>query len=210
MTYNHCDSYPTGLGLDLLRELRHALAADGLATWLKLIEDLVILGEDVVEKSQAISVKAKDVDRINAGWREYAKTTEAKVVPGFAMDLTRDALAGEGQCWYWALRWTQGSYSRVFHSGFMIAGENDTVDDCDYNYLLDLDARKWSMFTARSEMTLTYALDELPSDETFIKEVADLERNLYDEVALRNQWVLDAIEKARNEEKKLGESKDSE
>lgn len=124
ITYNHFDSYPGGLGLDVLtwlrlvdiREAREAAAA------LRLVNS-----EDIAT--------IEDVERLGA---RYANTNVS------TRDLTE---------WYVLLRETQGDPAAILDAGVMIDSNDFPYDSlfCEYGYLVDFDTETFEVYAGFQE-----------------------------------------------------------
>lgn len=112
VTYNHFDSYPDGLGVDVLM-------------WLKGLD-----GEGAVEaEEQARSLKLVSEDAPPTG-------EELNNLERWANTSVN---GGEG--WYSLLRETQGDLAAILESGHMIDGIDFAADSlfCEWGYVVDFD-----------------------------------------------------------------------
>lgn len=112
ITYNHSDSYPSGLGINVL-------------TWLR--------GEHpgyIVRKVQALQVVDGDTkptpEQIEA-LRPYANANVS---------------TGSLEEWYVLLRETQGRPAAILDAGYLVDGSDFPLDSlfCEYAYVVDTDA----------------------------------------------------------------------
>lgn len=120
IAYNHWDSYPSGLGLDVLRWLRGELTAekDGIVgAWRTQIEALTTVpdrGPTDEERTRLIEFRDDNV--------------------GGPLNDPRDE-------WYKLLRHTQGKPGAILKSGFYEDAGDFARNSlfCEYGYLVDLD-----------------------------------------------------------------------
>lgn len=118
-TYNHFDSYPDGLGLDILKWL-HSLNEDTLPEARQRAKELVL-------------VKANDeptpaqVSQLG----QYADTSVGS--QGVNNTVVHD--------WYQLLRRTQGDPEAALEAGYMIDSADFAYDSlfCEYGYIVDFD-----------------------------------------------------------------------
>lgn len=116
LTYNHFDSYPDGLGLDVLHFLQERLPAGF---------------EDLVEQADALVVVQED---------EKPTPEQVKELLGFANTSVSD---GDPNNWYVLLREAQGDLAAILASGYLIDGQEFGVESlfCEWAYTVDLDKR---------------------------------------------------------------------
>lgn len=124
LTYNHFDSYPSGLGVDIKKDITEILAdpARGMKWLRKYAKDLVLVESDETPTP-------KQVERL----REYANTS-----------VSTGSL-GE---WYVLLRELQGKLAETLKVGYMIdrrAFVNDSLF-CEYAYIVNLDTEKLEVY----------------------------------------------------------------
>jgi len=91
MSYNRLDSYPRGLGVDLILEILHA----DLDEWIKLLENI-----KEIEVSEELKPTPEDIKRLE----KYTDLTIGK-------QSTDD--------WNCLLAFTQGSFSNVLNCGYI-------------------------------------------------------------------------------------------
>ena len=111
--YNHYDSYPRVLGVSLILEILNA----NLDEWIKLLENLVLISDEV-------KPTLKDINKLQ-------KYTDLKVSNQSIYD------------WYCLLHLTQGSFHHVLHSGYLInhVDANGTPMMEEYAYILNFDEK---------------------------------------------------------------------
>jgi hypothetical protein len=121
--YNHYDSYPAGLGNDLINEIKKAIVENRLDEWKEMLTLMRIIKEGDVPTSEDIK---------NLEW---------------CTDLSVDDRSTTN--WYCLLRGCQGSYERVLKSGVCVDGyslENAEACWADYSYVLDFDANTFKIY----------------------------------------------------------------
>lgn len=109
--YNHFDSYPEGLGLNVLVYARMAA------------EDLPALAD----KARAMRLVTEDTPVTPEDVERYGHLSDAGV--------------GEAGSWYSLVRHAQGSLAAYLEAGLMLDCEDFPLDSlfCEWGYLLDLD-----------------------------------------------------------------------
>src|SRR5579883_1175827 len=113
--YNHCDSYPSGLGEQLLEELRAAL------------EKMVIIK---YEKSD--DADGKSSFKLRAPTEEEIKALE----PYTDLTVSRKSTSD----WYCLLRGCQGSLTTTIQAGYVLDHGDDKEE---YNYVIDADEQRY-------------------------------------------------------------------
>jgi hypothetical protein len=125
LTYNHFDSYPDGLGVDLINAIKDmdydTLYEDALALQL-VTEDVVPTGEQIEQCKQSGSVD------LGVG-------------------------SGEVTDWYCLLRNCQGNLPMTLASGVMIDNHKFAADSlfCEFGYIIDLDTGKFETYRGFQE-----------------------------------------------------------
>jgi hypothetical protein len=163
-TYNHCDSYPEGLGADVLKWLRD--------------QDLTM----VREKATALRVAAKD-SKPTAEDIERLKDFARTYVGSQQLDD-----------WYVLLRETQGDPGLMLEAGVIEDGSDFPTDSlfAEWGYVVDLDAQTFEVYEGFQHHThdkgrfasregragyapvallKSYPLADLPTTESFLAEV---------------------------------------
>jgi len=124
--YNHWDSYPNGLGFDLIRELVILLKNHTLEELVEILLRVKIVSEDIPPTYEEIEL--------------LKKYTDLKVSSQTFTD------------WYCLLRKCQGSIAKIIESGYALAIEHDTMesahaqaDNCwaEFTYTIDFDNNKF-------------------------------------------------------------------
>lgn len=133
--YNHYDSYPSGLGQQLIEELQLLLVQHGLAGLIVLFEKLVIIKPYEDECRQPTVEEMKQL-------HEYKESDSSESI------AEKDAL--NDWSWFSLLGKTQGSLVRTLESGYalnLLDCDNKTwnqisrsyAGSLEYNYVVDLD-----------------------------------------------------------------------
>jgi hypothetical protein len=116
LAYNHHDSYPTGIGVDVLSWAR------GVESW-----------DDVREQARALMFVSDDVPPTVA---QIERLGGNKLdVPTGTLTLRKD------QSWYDLLYDTQGKPAAILEAGFMENASTFPMDGlfCEWGYVIDLD-----------------------------------------------------------------------
>jgi hypothetical protein len=128
LTYNHFDSYPSGLGAQTFRWLK-----DRLVT----IEDKVVLSPDVTDKLGHLEI----VDESASPNDDQLRKLQAN---GFAPQRVSN-----GRDFYSWLRDAQGDLGALIKSGFWIDDGYEFGKDslfCEWGYVIDVDARRFDVY----------------------------------------------------------------
>ncbi|MFD9950537.1 hypothetical protein ACFWYW_57585 [Nonomuraea sp. NPDC059023] len=167
-TYNHCDSYPGGLGVDVLTWLRLATAGSGDAEAISSLRESVRALRVVDDKSAPTE---EDVKRL----AEFADLRVSDRDP-------RD--------WYVLLRETQGDPGRMLQAGAILDASDFPADSlfAEWGYVIDLDAGAFEAyegfqkvphtrgrFASRNDsgdyypvaLAASWPLGDLPSNDAF-------------------------------------------
>lgn len=140
VVYNHFDSYPEGLGSDIINEIKKAILEGKLDEWKNKLININIVNEDKVPTSE-------DIERL-------AYFTDLSVSRGSTSD------------WYCLLRRTQGSLEKVLDSGYII----NSVDSAgcprfeEYAYILNFDTNLFDFYEGDT-FVRSYELNNLPQWE---------------------------------------------
>ncbi len=182
IAYNHCDSYPTYLGVEMLAYARSSIPT------LHTHFDRAVLIDDEIEPTPEQIKRCKDKGAI-----------DLKV-------STQDE-----KDWYCLLRDTQGNLKETADVGYMIDYSRFLADSlfCEWAYIVNLDSKKFEVYhgfqtnvpagrygkiTQESidhqlaaaykgshiyfgvGLVKEYSLTKLPSDSAFVKEIDELTR----------------------------------
>lgn len=117
-TYNHYDSYPSGLGQDVVRDIKSFLdpdAEDDLSALVTLAEKLQVVDEDVPPTAEQIEE--------------------------FKVYADRGVSTGSLDEWYVLLHRIQGGLSSYLHAGVMVDSSAFALDSlfCEWGYLVNVD-----------------------------------------------------------------------
>lgn len=172
ISYNHWDSYPGGLGLDVLKWLRQQDISEVREAAAKL---------RLVDNNEPATVK--DIERVGTRYADRGVST------------------GKLSEWYVLLRETQGNPAAILDAGVMIDGSDFPYDSlfCKYGYLIDLDQQTFEVYAGfQSEahdkgrfakrtgehladngyapvaLAATWTLEALPTDDEFMTELDHL------------------------------------
>jgi hypothetical protein len=139
-SYNHWDSYPSALGVEVLNWL-HASVVESVPTLLDRVRNLRVVAPDS-EPTDA------DIEQLRA----YCNTS----VGG----------PSERPTWYQLLRETQGNAEAILRAGVMEDGSG--YGGIEWEYVVDCDLKSFRA-TDLDEVVAEWAFGELPADEEFIK-----------------------------------------
>lgn len=116
LSYNHFDSYPSGLGASMFLDLKSMLGDWGLET--------------LKENAQAVRLVTDD---------EATPTTEE--MEKLSEHFDNGVSTGSPDEWYALLRELQGELRRTINSGYMIDSHNFVNDSlfCEWGYIVNLD-----------------------------------------------------------------------
>jgi hypothetical protein len=172
ITYNHSDSYPGGLGLDVLNWLRR---------------------QDISEVREA-TAKLRVVDGDKPSTHEDIESV------GLQYANTRVS-SGKLSEWYVLLRETQGNPEAILDAGVMIDGQDFPYDSlfCEFGYLVDLDKNVFEVYAGFQQeahdkgrfakrtgehlardgyapvaLVASWPFDNLPTDDEFMTELDHL------------------------------------
>ena len=155
MVYNHFDSYFSGIGMNLLNEIRKLKNEDKFDERLEMFKKLRIVTEN-------------------------DKPTKADIVKCQPY-LNKMVFDGYDYDYYSLLRNCQGSFERVLHSGYLCRYDIDDIKDkhnsLEYGYVLDFDAKSFIIHYERDEGTKVeeFDLNHLP------RSLDDNGEHIYDE-----------------------------
>ncbi len=166
-TYNHFDSYPEGLGVDMLAFLRSAADIDALR---ESVANLQVVSDDVPPTSEQIEALA-----------QYAK---------------RNVGTQTLDDWYVLLRETQGDPAAILTAGYIEDQFGFGYDSlfCEWGYVIDLDTENFDVYrgfnkTSKAEglwmdaskaregnygpitRVASFSFNDLPDDAAFVATV---------------------------------------
>ena len=134
--YNHWDSYPSGLGKDLINELSRCIKLNQLDEWIVMLKKLRIVDCNTEPTPD-------DILRLEP-------FTDTSVGSGTRKD------------WYCVLRKTQGSFERVLKSGYLLnhVDENGEPEFEEFAYIVNFDDRSFDFYQGSSWIA-SFSLDHL-------------------------------------------------
>jgi len=118
IAYNHFDSYPTGLGIDLMTEIHG-------------IGDIEILRKS----AKGIEMVSEDVDATDSQ-REYCENHD-----------TYNSNVNNGCGWYALLRENQGTIMPYIGGFKYMLDGSDVFGDEDYDCIINLDTKKFEVYS---------------------------------------------------------------
>lgn len=123
--YNHFDSYPSGVGLDVLTWLRGARLKDNLT-----------------DRARAVKVVTEDTPFTDDDLLNLARYTDTSVGDqGIHNEVVHD--------WYQLLRNTQGNPEAMLDAGYILDAHEFPLDSlfCEWGYLVNLDEQVLEVYT---------------------------------------------------------------
>lgn len=140
VTYNHSDSYPSGLGQETL---------DFLHTYLK---------KGTVE---GLRKKVAKIEVVN-GKKEATKEQQIKYIKHSDTGVS----TGKTSEWYVLLRNLQGDLKGYLDAGVMVDGQDFLKDGlfCEWAYIIDLDDETFKVYEDGTKLRKTMKLSKLPKD----------------------------------------------
>jgi len=149
LVYNHLDSYPLGLGADLIGELRTA----DFEAWKAMLDKIIVVTEATI-------VTPEDIQRLSS----YTDLTVSQ-------QSTRD--------WYGLLRGCQGSYIKVLQSGYLLQAREDLTDIekdlmIEYVYVANLDIMFFEIYAHGRCMAACSIPRGLPPNHKCIEDLQSL------------------------------------
>lgn len=136
LVYNHYDSYPDGLGNDIVYEINNALKTGEFNTWLNLFLSLKIVTYNDIPTDKDINA-LHDFTDLNVSTKS-----------------TSD--------WYCLLRGCQGSLTMVLKSGYLLNyAINDTFEFLEYSYIVNFDTDKFDFYVG-NDLINSYDFNNLP------------------------------------------------
>jgi hypothetical protein len=120
LTYNHFDSYPDGLGADLLNWLRD-------------------------QRLEQLCSRVRALELVDESDKPTPEQQERLVAMG---THDSDVSSGQTEEWYSLLRNCQGDPELTLKSGFMIEGAGFPLDSlfCEWAYVIDLDNQRFEVY----------------------------------------------------------------
>lgn len=168
LMYNHFDSYPSGLGFDILSQTKNMIGEKGIS-WMKKQASLL----EMVDENSTPTKKQKEI------LKEYADL-------GVGRQTSDD--------WYCLTRKIQGKLALTLEVGIAVDG-GDFIGDslfCEYGYILNLDEETLEVYKGFQKkkhnkgrfskrpvsngyyacaLVAEFSLDKLPTEEDFLKGV---------------------------------------
>jgi hypothetical protein len=138
--YCHYDSYPEGVGQRLLDEIRQAVLSGEIDIWKSKFDSLIIVQE-----------RDRVPDDVKPLLLKYAASWITNPSP---------YVSGPTD-FYGYLNKCQGSYVKVFESGYLC--ETD-CDDIEYSYTLDLDTDQFTCTALNDDNEVVYDIIQLPKE----------------------------------------------
>lgn len=196
IAYNHFDSYPSGLGVEVLKWIRGVTEGNrwnevrGLAEALRVIDD-----DTPATPGQILELRAYTNWHVN----QYSMAGP----PG-------DSLPTEDVEWYNLLHATQGDLEMTLACGYLLDGHTFPLDSlfCEWGYIIDLDASvlevyrgfqktlpkagRWKGRPTKSEDEQNYT-EHLAYTAKLGCEPSRPRRSEYKAIELVDSWPLDGV-----------------
>ena len=126
LTYNHSDSYPSGLGLRVVRDLH----------------DLLLKGrEPLVRQVEALTIVTEETPRPDEKERRRLQK------------YTNDSVSTQDEYWYQTLRGTQGDIKAILESRYLLDSNSFILDSlfCEWGYIVNLDEETLEVYKGGQE-----------------------------------------------------------
>ena len=138
VVYNHWDSYPSGLGYIIVKELQEAIRSGKLEEWIRLLEQLKVVDPQVPPTPEDIQTLRSFTDL------------------GVSTQSTSD--------WYCLLRGCQGSLEQVLRSRYLLNATDPDGIPCweEYAYVINLDTKQLEYYVG-SELVESFDFENLPN-----------------------------------------------
>jgi len=122
LAYNHSDSYPSGLGVDLVEDMQNFAKSVGLVELPPLARKLRLVKE--TDKPTAADIKKL---------RHFADTSVG---------------AGKVEDWYCLLRQTQSDFAKTLEAGVMVDASPFIKESlfCEWGYVINLDDNLFEVY----------------------------------------------------------------
>lgn len=142
--YKQLDSYPEGLGANLIKEILKAIQDGTFDEWKSKVLSLKVVDEDIKPVSE-------DIEAL----KPYT-------------DLTVSRCSTDD--WYCLTRKCQGSYDAIFESGYLYNCINERGRPCmqEYNYIIDFDNEEFKAYKS-TKLFKSCRIEREPL-ETILKE----------------------------------------
>lgn len=168
ITYNHFDSYPSGLGTDVLNGLRLLLTQGDGERLVELARNLVVVDEDSKPTPEQIEALAKHADT--------------------------GVSTGSLQEWYVLLRNLQGDFKATVEAGVMTDASHFPLDGlfCEWGYVANIDTGHLEVYRGFQKERPTKGLwAGLPTNEWYAEEIEAVRKSGNDNYADILQAKLD-------------------
>ena len=136
LSYNHSDSYPEGLGIEVVYDVKRMVG--DLASWRRLAEDLILISGDDKPSSDDIA-KFMSFGDFSVGTRSPDD-------------------------WYCLLRAFQGNIHDTLKMGRMIDSREFFLDSlfCEWAYIIDFDVETFQVYRGGNTLVLEFPLSTIP------------------------------------------------
>lgn len=118
LAYNHWDSYPTGIGIDIVNAIRE-LTVEKIE---ELVDRLKVVNDDTTPTEE-------DIEKLKL-YTDLSVSTQSE------------------KEWYCLLRDTQGDIKKILESGYLLEANNFINDSlfCEWGYIINLDTKKLEIY----------------------------------------------------------------
>lgn len=195
LMYNHWDSYFSGLGIDLLKEIKEAIDNGTFNQWIELFKSITIVDdgkkenyldtdEDYEEEYCELCDTGKQEEctkcnRDTSNMKEFYDKNNIKIIrrePNkediIKLNDYKDLTVSDQSAydWYCLLRKVQGSFKKILESQYMLLNPNikSITGDLfiEYSYILDFDSTNFYIYTRNGFYKTVNLLDNKQINET--------------------------------------------
>lgn len=148
VSYNHFDSYKSGLGRSIVDQIKKAIFEGTFDEWKELLDK-------IIEVDQSVPPSQEEIEKL----KEYAN-----------LEVSKRSYYD----WYCLLHRCQGSLEKVLRSGYIFncIFENGIPDWDAYNYILNFDTERLD-FWRYDTLKKSYSLNSLDNKKKFFTIIKD-------------------------------------
>jgi hypothetical protein len=132
LCYNHFDSYFSGLGHNLIKEIIKMLDEGKLQEWIDKLKNIIIVDQSIPPTPEEISKL-----QINANLEVSSQNTND---------------------WYCLLHYTQGSFEKTLDAGYIINNDHNLLTNdifIEYSYVLNFDDMTFDFYSSYGKISST-------------------------------------------------------
>ena len=138
VAYNHWDSYPSGLGVEIVNQIKTAIRENRLEEWKSLLDNIKIINWEVTPTEEDIY--------------KLAPYTDLSVSTASTSD------------WYCLTRKTQGNMNSVLNCGYIDNHVDKSTGEPgweEYAYILNFETNMLDFYSG-DQLSNSYSLNQLP------------------------------------------------